>query len=926
MSNAEMARQNPRQSLQTWIACLKSYTVVGLALLAATSCAGSNTPPPSAGAVPLEQTLPRLVENSKQPWMLPQNARAVSYEIQLRLDPSQDSYLGSVRIAAHLEKPSAAIALHGRALSITRAWIKDGERTLSARISSQTGADPRGEPDVLVLDFAQALVGEVSLELEFEGRYRRDLRGLYKTGTDSDAALFTQFEPMDARGTFPCFDEPDQKATFQITLDVPEGFMAASNMPETARTKQGKWTRFEFEISPLLSTYLVAFAVGDLHFRSWEGAADQKPSIPIRLVTQGDKTTRGSLALDAAQKHLRYLEEYFGSPYPYPKLDVIAVPEFESGAMENPGLVTFREELLLVEASSSTGARENMSSVMAHELAHMWFGDLVTMSWWDDLWLNEGFATWMANKSVDAIEPEFHIREGFLGWLSWAMWEDSRPQARAIRNEVHTQTDAMRAFSGVTYAKGAAILDMSEQWVGKEAMRQGIQSYLQKHAEGNATSQDLFTALGGTDQPVSEVMDSFTNKAGVPVVSLTSSCSDAQLDLALSQSAYAPLGTTPKNDQDKLWQIPVCVAFPQEQGRREECVLLNQRKSTTQLKIDHCPAWVFPNVDQNGYYHFRITDTDLLTLAKLPPSTLSPREQIGLMMSMDAGVESGQLNLGEALTIAEIILKSPPRPKALWDSLLSRLYGAEAHLLQSEQEGSFELYVRRLVAPEVRRLGVVDRPGESEADRGLRRSLLDALGRLGRDPGTIAQALATTRRFLKDPSTVTGDEASVALPLAASTNDERLIEQLLAFAKHTPVAEQKVLALRALGSVTDAALARIILERVVRGEIAASDAGTVVGGLFWQPELNDLGAPWLDEHFDQLTQTLPPFILRDIAQAALSRCTLEDRDHLERSFAPRFSKVEGMDGLLEESRQGAARCAAYKARQQASFEDFLRGK
>src|SRR5690606_38670452 len=191
-----------------------------------------------------------------------------------RLDPSQDSYLGSVRIAAHLEKPSAAIALHGRALSITRAWIKDGERTLSARISSQTGADPRGEPDVLVLDFAQALVGEVSLELEFEGRYRRDLRGLYKTGTDSDAALFTQFEPMDARGTFPCFDEPDQKATFQITLDVPEGLMAASNMPETARTKQDKWTRFEFEISPLLSTYLVAFAVGDLHFRSWEGAAD----------------------------------------------------------------------------------------------------------------------------------------------------------------------------------------------------------------------------------------------------------------------------------------------------------------------------------------------------------------------------------------------------------------------------------------------------------------------------------------------------------------------------------------------------------------------------------------------------------------------------------------------------------------------------
>ena len=359
-------------------------------------------------------------------------------------------------------------------------------------------------------------VGPADLEIDYEGAFATGLRGLYRVEEGGRWYAFTQFEPTDARRAFPCFDEPGIKTPFTVTVTAPadrsRSPTCASRPPPRSRGGNGR-VKFEFEASPPLPTYLVAIAVGAFDLR--EALAG---TLAIRLAAVSGKARLGGGALAAARGQLVELERYFGRRYPYAKLDLLAVPSFGAGAMENAGLITFREERILLDERASLAARIGMAGLIAHEAAHQWFGDLVTMAWWDDLWLNEAFASFMADEIVDAWRPATRARLQALALKSQVMADDSLATARRIRQPVRSTSEAQEAFDSVTYAKGRAVLAMTEAWLGPDAFRAGLRGYLQRHEWGNATADDLYAALAAASdgRDVAGVMRSFTDQIGVP--------------------------------------------------------------------------------------------------------------------------------------------------------------------------------------------------------------------------------------------------------------------------------------------------------------------------------------------------------------------------------------------------------------------------
>ncbi len=885
---------------------------------------------------------PRLIDNEREPWLLPGSAHPRSYRLSLRLDPEADHFSGVTEIDLSLEEPSAALVLHGRGITVSRATVTVGARHLALRVSEHSGADPRAAPDVLVLDADEVLSGELTLRLDYQAPYRTDLRGVYRTDQDGKSYLFTQFQPMDARSAFPCFDEPHHKTPFEVTIETPRGNLAVASMPEKSRHEAGDFIRYEFEASPPMPTYLLAFAVGDLQVRSLgpdptapagtgsralrAGSRATSFGPPIRLITTAGVGSRGDLALQATREHLDFLEGYFGSPYPYPKLDILAVPEFAAAAMENVGLVTFREDLLLVTEDSPSSRRVEMNEVVAHELSHMWFGNLVTMKWWDELWLNEAFATWMATKSVEASHPEFHAREGFLGWLSGAMSQDTMPTARAIRQPVKTQTDTFRAFGWITYAKGAAVLDMTEQWLGSQEFQRGIRRYLKAHAWGSATSQDLFEALSDGEHPVQRVVDSFTTQAGVPYVRVSARCDETGVSLKVDQTPYVSLGSSEAHLRGRRWTLPLCVVLGGEQGRVEECHLLTEATHTFPSQLTECPRWIHPNADLNGYYRSAISTAELERLVRLDSAVLSHREQVGVMRSMSGGVEAGILQVEDFLRLGAVMLASPGRREAAWNQMLWLLYRLETQLVTEQTRTAFERFVTRLVGPALRRVGFEPKPGEAAETKGLRGALFSAAGHLAKDPEVLRRSVELARAFARQPDSVPRDEAQRALPIAAATGDRGVFDGLVRLARSTRVAEDRVLALQALGASTDPELVQKLLLGVLEKDVPPADVRHFLGGLLWEPRSKTLTYPWFREHFATLADSLSLFEMRGYVRAALDRCSLDDRDEIEAAFRPLLEGREAMDEVLPESREGAQRCAAFKAHQQASLNRFLAGQ
>ena len=678
------------------------------------------------------------------PYRLPTGVRPTHYRLVLEPDLVAATFTGTVGIDLIVEEPTTAVCCNALDLTITSAHLVDaaGATIEVAEIS----LDPDTERATFTLP--TAIDGEVTLHVAFAGELNDKLRGFYRsTFTDADGVeqiiATTQFEATDARRAFPCWDEPALKASYSITLVVDADLFAVSNAAELDRSPHPDRPDrhiVRFADTMVMSTYLVAFIVGPLE------ATDpvDVDGTPLRIVYPRGKGHLTAHALDVGAFCLRHFTDYYGIAYPGDKLDLVAVPDFAFGAMENLGCVTFREILLLVDPDNTTQAELlNVTDVINHELAHMWFGDLVTMKWWNGIWLNEAFATFMEMHATDAYRPEWERWVTFGLARTAAFDTDALTSTRPIEYPVISPADAEGMFDILTYEKGAAVVRMLEAYLEPEVFRAGIRSYLAEHAYGNTETTDLWDAIEATSgQPVRSIMDSWIMQGGHPLISVDLVNDGRTLRLSQHRFGYAGdlgegTGPAAAHDDTAEWIVPIIISqrtMPDGVITFEK-VLLDQR--SMDIDLVEPALWVLANTEGTGFYRVNHAPQLLAALVAHAQTDLSPIERYGLIDDAWAGVLAGRTSAHEFMHTIEAF--AGETDLSVWQRIIAALTALD-RLLEDDARSAFETRVRALLAPCVTRLGDGPVDGESDRDRALRGVLFEALGVLGNDPAAAERA------------------------------------------------------------------------------------------------------------------------------------------------------------------------------------------
>ena len=855
---------------------------------------------------------------------LPDDTRPTAYELALEIDPTQARFSGHAVIAVQLDRARRELWLHGRGLHVTQASVRAGDAAPVAATWQEQPADGFAR-----LALPQPIgPGAATIEIAYDAPFNQRLVGLYKTAEGGIDYAYTQFEAVDARWAFPCFDEPVFKTPFDVTLTVPAGDVAVSNTQilDETRIADGK-KRVRFAPTKPLPTYLIAFAVGPFDIVEHAPLPPndvRKRPLPFRGLAPRGRGKELHVALDAAAGLLVEEERYFGIEYPYDKLDHIAVPDFAYGAMENAGAITYREgDLLYVEGKSPFTQKRGMFNTIAHEMAHQWFGDLVTLRWWTDAWLNESFATWMAARTVDAWDPKQQARIGVQERANGVMSIDALAAARAIRQPVHKTGDIWNQFDGLTYQKGAAVLGMFERWIGEEKFRRGVSDYLRAHAFGGGSTDDLlrsYSTAAGRD--VAPAFATFIDQAGVPLVEATPRCEGGKASLALKQSRYLPLGS--KAERRQRWRIPVCARAGAGTTAHESCTLLEGETGTLPLE-GACPEWVMPNAGGVGYYRWSLPAKDLAALAAHVP-TLPAAERLSFAYNVRAAMSAGTLPAGDGLRALSAAARDPdPRVAA---QPAGALLGAMHWLVDDAQRPAVAAYYATLYKPVLARLGWTPKRDEDADTRELRAQLLEGMALYVRDPDVRKQALARGRALFDVRSrawhlgAVDADLRDIALAVLVEEQGAPAFDALVAAldqARDTSLREQILVALYAVTdpALYDRALALMLSDHVRRGErIQAAFRATAL----WVNEPRMLA--WFPAHVDALVAGMPetsaaalPYVFREVA--------VENAPAVRAVFAPRVDQIGSLKRNLDQVMESIDLRAAFVAAQRASATSFF---
>src|SRR5581483_892787 len=524
---------------------------------------------------------------------LPSTVTPTHYDLTFTVDIPHARFDATTTIRVDVHEPTSRIVLNAAELTFRDVSMGSGP---SAQKATVTVDDQKQQATFTVARRLER--GPTDLVIHYSGILNDQLRGFYLSRGKGRNYAVTQFESTDARRAFPCFDEPAFKATFAVTVIADRGDRVISNgktLSDVGGPVPTKHT-VKFATTPKMSTYLVAMAVGDFQCR--EGGAD---GIPIRICATPDKKDLTRIALESAEEILHFYDGYYAIKYPFEKLDVLAVPDFAAGAMENTAAIFYRETDLLADTrSASVATRKNIASVLAHEMAHQWFGDLVTMAWWDDVWLNEGYATWMENKPLAVLHPEWNMPVDEEAETQEALGLDGLRATRPIHNDVTTPAQIDEAFDTIAYQKGAAVLRMTESYVGDDTFRKGINAYLQAHAYGNATSEDFWKAIASSSQkPVERILPTFVNQPGAPVLVLSDvRCENNTTRATLHQERYlADAG----HASGERWMVPVCTKTAGGAANGGACTVVSNEQQRVEIARG-CPSWVFANAGGEGYY------------------------------------------------------------------------------------------------------------------------------------------------------------------------------------------------------------------------------------------------------------------------------------------------------------------------------------
>jgi puromycin-sensitive aminopeptidase len=796
---------------------------------------------------------------SGSPYRLPRTVTPSHYAIELRLDPDAPTFDGTEDVAITVHEPVTEIALNGKDLTVHAGAVIADDGT-SVEIAKAV-PDPSAGRVTLELP-GELATGDYTLRLSFTGKLSDLMEGMYRSRFTDDAGaehliITTHFEATDARRNFPCWDEPDLKASFQMTLVVPDGVTALTNTPELDREPAGDgYTRVRFDRSMVMSTYLVCVVVGGLGLTEPSFAGPT----PIRVACRPDRLHLATYANEVAAYVLEWFSDYYAIPYPERKLDQAAIPDFAQGAMENTGLVTYRETLLLLDPALASYVEQlDVAETIAHELAHMWFGDLVTMRWWNGIWLNEAFATFMSYLCVDAMEPSWAVFDAFQTSRMTAFEVDALASTRPIEFPVESPDDASGMFDTLTYTKGGAVLRMIEQWLGADVFRDGIRRYLAAHAYGNTETHDLWDALEeASGKPVRRIMDAWIFQPGYPAIEVTREGNA----IRLTQRRFAP--SMPEDET--TWPVPLIVRQVGAQGEQIEHVLVEAEGLT--LSLADPDALVVANAGSTAFVR-TFYDDELRGRLTARLGDLVPGERQSLVDDAWAAAVSGRATVSAFLDVAAGF-RDETAP-SVWQTIMTGLAWCD-RFVEGEPRERFRDFVRTLVRPAMDRLGWDPRPGERELDRELRGDLIRTLGILGDDPET--QAMAREAEALsRSGGGVDASVAAAAVEVTAFAGGDEAFEAFRARMHDAPTPQEQDRYRGALARFRDPALMERLLALTVSDEVRPQDAPFLLSRAEANRDLGAIAWRYVRDHWDEL---LPRFAASNVLHLAVGARTLTD--------------------------------------------------
>lgn len=831
---------------------------------------------------------------------LPGNCQPERYDLYFEPDLENGEFEGTETLFFDVSKSTSEIVLNAVDLSVFEATVAQLKPTHGDWLKAEIVRDKEGEK--LTLKLAKALKpGQYELSLKFNGKLSSKMEGFYlstfksKDGKEHKIAT-TQMEPADARRMFPCFDEPQSKAVFKVTVAIDPDLVAISNAAvEFEKLDQRKNKKIvTFKASPRMSTYLFALIVGP--FKSTEPVVVNGKKIRVWF-TEG-KSQLATYALDTAAKLLPYYETYFGQPYPLDKLDLIAIPDFSAGAMENLGAITFRENALLVdEKNSALGSRTRVVNIVAHEMAHLWFGDLVTMKWWDDLWLNEAFATWMADKAEDVLKPEWRIWDDFAVERAGTLDADAIVATRSVQSPVNSPNDALEMFDEITYSKGAALLRMLETYLGEENFQKGIQAYMKAHAFNNASTNDLWDALSSASTSssasssssssskstkankkgqvdVAKLMDTWVHQPGCPLVSfgleVNSSVKDKDAKEILSQKRFfldsAKSATTLNSKDAPIWQIPI--AYKQVDKGSAKAVaglsmLLTEQRE--KLMADGAKGALMVNATGNGYFR---TNYQVGQVARLQeqslPAVLSVSERVSVLSDLLATTIAGLLPIDKYLqSLEQFAADQDPYVLGLVISQISEL----EQVIEPTSKTGFQAFVVQCLKPQLARLGYTRKTTDDDLTAELRARLIRTLGTIGNDKEVIAFCQGKFETYLADDKTLDGDLLSPIVNVVAYNGDSDEFVRIEEAWRNATTPEARNRNLYALAIFREKSCVDKALNLVFNKEVKAQDAPHFLARLIGNNDSQTAAFKFLGEHWQEIYDKVGERKMPDIVEA-----------------------------------------------------------
>ncbi len=877
-----------------------------------------------------------LVEGEVPHAMLPDNVNPTEYRLHMTIDPDQDGYSGVVEIDVNIRQATKHIWLHGKNMTVSEGTIALADGNSLPIQFTELPADEAPSGIAKITSDTIIPAGEATLRLPYETPFNLSLNSAYKVVRGEDAYVVTQFEPLGAREAFPSFDEPRFKIPFTVSITAPNEDFVYANTPKvaTSSTLDG-WTKYEFQKTLPLPTYLIAFGVGPYDVVEYDPLPPtpvRDHAIPLRGIAARGEGVKFEYALANTAGILEAIEEYFDIPYPYEKIDLIAAPDYAFGAMENPGAIVYREYLLLMDENAPLSQKRAYASVHSHELAHQWFGNLVTPYWWEDIWLNEAFATWMGNKGITTWKPDGNFDRNNQRSALGTMNLDSLANTRAIRTTLERSERVMDQFDSITYRKGGGVLSMIESYLGEENFRKGVQLHMKRFEHGVASADDFFQSLadGSGNADVVDALKTFVDQPGLPLVNVDKIlCPETvEASLEITQSRYKPLGSKVENTQ--AWEIPLCVNLGASNDAENSCMILRESKEgyrqflMTQERT--CPSFIMPNANGAGYYRFTMSTENWAKLID-NMDKLNTREVLATQDSLLAAYRAGEVESSVYLKGVEAFAKHPEYDVV---DKAGDLLGFMNEHLPDTARLDYERFVRDIYAERYESLKGKDTT-ESQL---LTPTLLGNLMSRANDVALKTEYAELGARYLgldadaADKGAVPSNLLGFALGAVLESREDEAFDVLLdIYVTGSP--RDKGVALRALTGVKSEDRVAQMLEWSLddAGPISGRDSAGIVYSFMQRDELEDMAWSWLKSNFDVYVEKRVPDVRRASMPAFASGfCSKDLRDDAESFFKSKADLIPGYERTLAQTLETIELCTALKNAKIVELADALRDR